>query len=453
MNADRAYQLRAKSGARECYRGGARSVLLVAPTGSGKTVMCADMVRDHLAKDPRNRVAWYAHRRELEGQAADTLRRMGLGVSHRGLGLGSRVQVLSVQGAIARGEIPDTTMSVFDEAHHFASDEWQTLVRAARTRGFILGATATPERGDGRGLHEMFDALVVAAQPKELIDAGHLVPAEVVRPRRPLHPDEIARTPVDAYLERCPDMRVVVYAPHRLAMREYAAGFVARGVACETIDGETPTPERDARLARFRDGSTKVICNVNVLTEGYDCPELDGVIIARGCGTHGLWIQIVGRALRSSPGKTFGLVLDLRGVSHEYGMPDADREYSLDGLAIRVRGPDASFCPACGAVLARDGPCPSCVRQAESTQETPHATGDELERFAAKRAEGMSARISTLVRWLIAGRAKGWKDRASHHRYRAVYGEWPSVAVRAQAEAAVAAVVPVSADATMRGGV
>jgi DNA repair protein RadD len=435
VNADRPYQVRAKGAVREAMRGGARSVCLVSPTGSGKTVMLADMVRDHLARADANRANWCAHRIELERQAADTLRAMGLEVGCRGEGRRARVQVVGTQRAVMAGELPDSTLTVLDEAHHYASDRWSELALAARRTGWMLGGTATPERGDGRGLHHLFDALVTAAQPRELMAEGHLVPCEVLRPRRVLKPDEIAQRPVDAYRQHSDGLRVIVFAPHVKASEEYAAEFRAAGVMCETVADDTPAYLRKRRLDQFAEGRIRVLVNCYVLTEGYDCPALDGVIIARGCGTPGMFIQIAGRALRTSPGKVRGLVLDLRGVSHMHGTPDEDRTYSLDGIGIR-RAADAGvrFCEQCGATLGDTGVCPQCSRAGTKALVTPHATGDELERFAAKRQESQDKRVSTLARWLVAGRAKGWKDSASFFRFRAVYGYWPAQSVIAEAE-------------------
>lgn len=435
MPADRGYQQRAKEGCREAFRQGAKSVLLVAPTGSGKTMMGAEMVADHLARAPTNTVNWYAHRRELEIQARNTLRdEFGLEVAHRGLGRHARVRVLGVQASVKRGEVPDCTLSFFDEAHHFAADEWGRLVHAAKHQP-MLGATATPERGDGKGLDGIFDRIVVAAQPKELVDDGWLVACDVLRPSQVLKPDEIAQRPVDAYLSEARGSQCIVFAPHVKASEQYCQEFQAAGVAAAHLDGKTPAKKRERMLQAFADKRLQVICNVYVLTEGYDCPSIETVIVARGCGSPGIWIQMVGRGLRPYPGKTLGRVLDLRGVSHLFGLPDEDRVYSLEGLAIRRKeDPGVRFCQQCGGLLPDTGPCPQCERETSKEMEVPHATNDALIRFAAKRAEEADARVRTLARWLAAGRVKGWKDAASFFRYKAVYGHWPPSSIRLAAE-------------------
>src|SRR5260221_215114 len=153
--------------AKRAYADGKRAILYVSPTGSGKTVILGDTIASHVRNTPGARVNVYAHRRELLSQAAGTFRAFGLDVGIFGEGAAHPVQIMSTQGVLAKREVPSCTLACFDEAHHYAADEWRVVFDAHRGAGTpIVGATATPERGDGRAL-DMFDHIVVVAQPKE----------------------------------------------------------------------------------------------------------------------------------------------------------------------------------------------------------------------------------------------------------------------------------------------
>lgn len=386
----RPYQSRALDAVRAQFQAGKRAVVLVMPTGSGKTCVGSAMAGGHIGPVGR-RVAFLVHRRELLDQAAAALRAAGLEVGCRGEGAGAPVQVATIQQLLARREAPEATLVLVDECHHMAKGgQWAELVRsylAAKAR--IVGLTATPGRADDAAL-ERFEGIVVGAQVSELqrlwIATGGregLVPLRIKDPGKVLGPGKIAQAPVDAYLAFARGRSAAVFAPHTKAASEYRDGFMGLGVAAEFVTGKTPKPERDAILARFASGELPVLISVGVLTEGWDCPRCSCIIVARSVGSQVLWIQITGRGLRPFPGKTECLLLDLRGAVRALGRPDEDRVYALVGngiaLAKQIAGP--RLCRVCQLPLGELLVCPSC--QAEHELETPVATGEKLVDYEA----------------------------------------------------------------------
>lgn len=373
----RRYQVDAIATARAKFAAGAKSVLIVSPTGSGKTYMLSLIAQGHLERKPTNRVVWLAHRTELLDQAATCLRGLGLDVGLRGEGRAARVQIESIQTILARGSAPEGTLLIPDEAHHFA--EANRCGDVVKLYPLVLGATATPERGDGKPLRPPFTELVVAAQVSQLVAAGHLVPLKIKAPDGVVGPKKIAQKPVDAYLEFARGERAIVFSPNLKASDVYVEEFAALGVRARAISGKTGADERGGWLAAHKRGDLDVLVNCGVLTEGYDDPAVSCIIVARGCGSQGLWLQMPGRGLRPSPGKDRCLLIDLLGLTHELGRPDEDRDFSLDGKPIAVTGRTNAhgprLCRSCKAPLGELTTCPEC---GESGQPVPTSANVKL---------------------------------------------------------------------------
>lgn len=405
---------------------GARRILLVAPTGFGKTVTLGEAVRRSAAKGKR--VAWFAHRRELVLQAAKTLAGFGLDVGFSGYNRSALVQVATVQGAQAGDQYPPADVVVLDEAHHFVSDEWGELP-ARYPDQIILGGTATPERGDGRPLGKLFQAMVVCAQISELQERGTLVHLDIRRPARMLRSNEIAQHPVDAYCEHARGQRAVVFAQSVQRARDFADQFRAAGIKVACVFGETPTEERDAILARYARGDLDVLCNVAVLTEGWDCPPASCCILARGIGSFSLMVQMVGRVLRAYPGKTGALLLDLRGVTHDLGRPDDDADYALSGECGMWRKGAAPIgvrlCPICQNIIpAGILKCEVCGK--DVGEKPLVVTNEKLVYWKEKLAQDPPhVRLIRLENWVGDCIASGKKPESARFKYRAVYGYMP----------------------------
>ncbi len=443
----RPYQLDAIQEARDRIASGRVAPLLVAPTGAGKTMIEAAIVRSHLEMDPENRVLVVAHRRELIGQIASSILRLGVtdigeiipGAIQRPT---ARVQVASTQTLRARALFPRASLLIFDEAHHYSSDDWHQLAKGYP--GVIrVGFTATPMRSDGRGMSPAFDSLVVVSTVKELTSQGFLVPCRIIAPAKPLKRPNLTHSPVDAYLAHAKGMRTVVFADFVANAEKFAEEFREKSVDAVVIHGAMSADDRADALRAHAKGA--VLVNCMVLTEGWDSPETACCILARGCGSVSTYLQIGGRVLRPFPGKTEALLIDLTGRSfYDHGPLDADRTYSLKGKGIRTKDKDEgepTYCPVCGQPVEdapNSWPCGVCGHQPEGQVEAPRYTGDELaERYAGKRAEGEDKKIETLSRWFAEAKSRipdGQYVWAAIAKYRAVYGEAPTASVRFAAE-------------------
>ncbi len=400
--------------------------LFVSPTGTGKTkTLCAFAF---MLAEQRENVLWVAHRRELVHQASEALRDAWMVPE-------ANVWVRSIQELRQGGALPPATWLFVDEAHHLPSDDWSQLRTAQYPNAKLLGATATPERGDGRGMGSLFSRIVSTITTKEAIAGGYLSPAEVLRPERALGPGELALDPVDAYLKHAPGTKAIVFAPTVDLAIQYATRFRDH-VPAGAVWGDLAAKDRARIVADFSEGRTRVLTSVNVLTEGFDVPDVETVILARGFGSVGGYLQAVGRGLRPSAGKKRCLVLDLRGCSHDHGDPDDDRTFHLEGRGIRRPGDDVDvrFCPVCGAPTA-SAECEQCGYSGALRLRPPRVLGLPLDRFARVRADDDDARARRLSRWLGECRAKGWKEGRALHRYRAAYGEWATAVVMQQARA------------------
>lgn len=423
----RSYQERGLDRARAAIAAGHRAPLIVCPTGGGKTLLGAEAARSHCALG--GRVLWLAHRRELLEQAQNTLGAVG-----------ARAWTMSVQGLLSTWHLPEhrptASLVILDEAHHHVAAEWRKVAEHYQD-AFILGLTATPERGDGRGLGDVFDSLVIATTVRELTELGHLAALDVISPASRLGPGELAQHPVDAYLEHAPGELAVVFASTIAKAKEWAEEFEQRGgVSARAIHGDMPELLRTEYLVRHQAGEIRVLVNVFVLTEGWDSPATSTCILARGCTTPGAFLQMTGRVLRPHPNKPRALLIDLVGATHDHGRPDDDRSYSLSGRGIRSTESGPRFCMVCGALLEEDhvGACPDCGREVERRE--PKIVDSPLLKFTAIRRDDEDARAVRLRKWLEAARAKQFKEGWAAWKYKSVYGDWPTWTVKQKAKGA-----------------
>ena len=251
---------------RPCDGAHVRRVCLVMPTGAGKTIVCAEIIR--LALERGGRALFLAHRAELVDQAVAKLDDLGvragaLSASARSAASDAPVQVATVQTLLARDLRPPATVIIFDEAHHAAAQQWRTVLDAY-PGAVVIGPTATPERGDGRGLGEIFQDIVIGVRVRQLVAAGHLVPARIVSPAAQLRTGQIAQRPVDAYLQHARGRRAICFSPSVRLAEEHAADFRALGIMAVAVTEDTPWQERRAMFDGLRSGDVQVLCNVYV---------------------------------------------------------------------------------------------------------------------------------------------------------------------------------------------
>jgi len=342
----------------DAFRSGAHGVLLVAPCGSGKTVVfCV------LAEAVRNKgknILILVHRQELLDQASRKLTESG--VEHGLIAPGKtktldHVQVASVQTLVRRlGSIPVPDLIICDEAHHLLSENTWGKVSQYYNKSLILGVTATPIRHDGKPLGRsgggFFDVMIQGPQPKELIDQGFLSPSVVYAPPslvdmsgihsrfndyaqnelsdrvdRPI----ITGDAIKHYRRICPGVPAIVFCVSVKHAENVAAEFNAAGIPAASIDGKLDDRLRKYRIDGLGNGRIKIITACSIISEGTDIPVVTAAIFLRPTKSLGLYIQQAGRALRPFIGKPCSYLLDHVGNVHQHGMIDEIREWSLDG--------------------------------------------------------------------------------------------------------------------------
>ena len=451
----REYQSRAIEALRAEFRAGKRRALLVSPTGSGKTTVAAAMI--HSAVGMGKRVLFLAHRKELIDQVSARLD--GVGVDHGVIQSGHPrsmpgfpVQVASVQTLVRRSEMPDSQLIVIDEAHHARATTYQSILDRFPTAP-VIGLTATPWRSDGRGLGELFDSVVVAARPAELIAQGHLVnytgfgydvpDLSSLRSRAGDYAEEglemvmgsrkIVGNIVEQYQAHSPNALAVLFAVsirHSLMLRDR---FLEVGIAAEHIDGTMPIEQRTAILRRLAQGTTRVLTNCNVVTEGWDLPALEVCILARPTKSAGLYLQCVGRVMRPSPstGKTIARIHDHAGCMLDHGLPDEDRDYSLDAdkkrertekplrtckQCLRIYEPSLGACPACGLL----GPS-----EPRALPDEVHAEPVPIEQIKQHLLVRRADESRFLAELRTTARERGYKPKWVGVQFKSRYGRWP----------------------------
>ena len=331
----RPYQAEAKAAVFEQWDKGTLKTLLVLPTGCGKTIVFAKVAEDCVRQGYR--VLILAHRGELLEQAADKIKKStNLGCATEKaeqtcLGSWFRITVGSVQSMQREKRLSQFSEDYFnviiiDEAHHCISDGYQKVLKHFPSAK-VLGVTATPDRGDMRNLGEFFESLAYEYTLPKAIREGYLSPIKAMT--IPLQLDlsgvsiqsgdfkagDIA-TALDPYLHQiademmkyCRDRKTVVFLPLVKTSQKFKEILNEKGFKAAEVNGESK--DRAEVLEAFDKGEYNVLCNSMLLTEGWDCPSVDCVIVLRPTKVRSLYSQMVGRGTRLCEGKSHLLLLD-----------------------------------------------------------------------------------------------------------------------------------------------
>ena len=331
----RPYQQQARDRIHAEWDAGHTRTLLVLPTGTGKTIVFASVAADQVRAG--DRVLILAHRGELLEQAADKLQRSTGLVSavekaeSTCLDSWYRVVVGSVQTLQRPARLERFPRDYFgtiiiDEAHHAITDGYRRILDYF-SGAKVLGVTATPDRGDMRNLGEVFDSLAFEYKLTDAIKEGYL--CKIMAQTIPLQLDITSvtmsggdyavgdlGTALDPYLEqiaaemarRCKSRKTVVFLPLIKTSQKFRDLLNAKGFRAAEVNGQSD--DRRQVLADFDAGKYNVLCNSMLLTEGWDCPSVDCVVVLRPTKVRSLYSQMVGRGTRLSPGKTDLLLLD-----------------------------------------------------------------------------------------------------------------------------------------------
>lgn len=470
----RPYQTAAVEALRAALRGGARRILLMSPTGSGKTETAMEIIRGAVEK--KKRVTFLANRVHLIEQTSRRFDKAGIdhGVIQS---TNSRAEYMPVIVAsiqtVARRGLPETDLIIIDEAHGVAGSKEFRQVIMQRKDVPVIGLSATPwSKGLGKHYQELggalFEQLVTATTIPELIADGYLVDADIYAPGEPdltgvkvtagdynekqlgeaVDKPELIGDIVSHWLKLADGLPTVCFATNIAHSKHIVSQFQAVGVAAEHIDCYTDDTERTDTLGRVARGETLVISNVGILTEGWDFPACRVMILARPTRSMIRYIQMAGRVLRPSAGKDRALILDHSGTCKRLGFPTDEIHTELDDGKPKSASerkeriePLPKACPACHFMKApKVQACPACGFKPERQSEVEVADGElTLMKKSAKHVKkdiaerfGSKQEVYSMLRGMASwsGYAEGWVG----HKYRSVFGVWPKGLERIEKE-------------------
>jgi superfamily II DNA or RNA helicase len=435
MNIDlRPYQQQLVAEIRGQYQLGRSAVLAVLSTGGGKTYIFSYIAQQASIKG--NRVLILVHRAELLDQASGSLSSMGVphGIiaANRGMDLSHTVQVASVQTVARRLHLLPRDffqLLVVDEAHHTTAGTWSKVIEHF-SQAKLLGVTATPIRGDGRGLGEHYQAMVQGPTAQQLTDEGYLAPARVLAP--PGFDADGLRKRMGDFDTKHAEQRIGIIMGDCLGhYRKHLSGqtaiafccsvahaeavahlFQSAGIAAASIDGTMDTATRRELLSDLGTGRLKVLTSCALIGEGVDVPSVGGCILLRPTASVALHLQMIGRCLRPQPGKT-AVVLDHVGNTLRLGHHLEERDWTLDGLRKRDRdaAPSVKVCPRCFATSPSTAQvCGDCghVFAPPERRELKQVDGELQEIAVTKRREqGKAQNLQDLI---ALGHSRGYKN-------------------------------------------
>lgn len=382
----RDYQSDAVDNLRDAFRAGNRRLCFVLPTGGGKTITASYMAQNASAK--RIPVLILAHRIELIEQFAATLRQFRIphGIIAAGRSMNREPVQVGMIGTVANrlDRIPAPGLIIVDEAHHATAKSYRRILDAFPAAR-VIGLTATPARTDGKGLGEVFDALVTGPTMRQLIDGGHLAPYRLFCPPNKMDLSGVHRRAGDfakgELAERVDKSEIIgdavahyrKYAPGQTFAAfcvsvEHAAHvadqFTMAGIPTRPIDGGMNRGDRARTLDMLRSGELAGITSCDLISEGFDLPKIGAAIMLRPTQSLIIHLQQIGRALRPEPGKV-ATILDHAGNTLRHGLPDIPRDWTLDGGASRAtkaeNGIAIRHCRECFAIYpAALDECPHC---------------------------------------------------------------------------------------------
>lgn len=424
------------------------SVLAFAPTGFGKTVLAAALIQ--LLFNAGKRVIFAVHRIDLIKQTAGTFEKFGIPFSYIAAGYHynpyHRVYIASILTLKNRlGKIPADYIFV-DEAHLSAAAGWAAVAAHYKEAGAkLIGLTGSPERLDGKPLGDVWDEMVMGPSVRWLIDNGHLSRYRAFAPKgvvdtSGLHTrkGDFIPAEVDALMEgkaviagavkhwraRADGLRTIAFCPSVKRAQEYAAEFTAQGIPSVALDAETPQHERVQAFIDFADRKLRVIFNCALFCEGFDLAAQVNRDVTIECvmqlsPTQSLakHLQQLGRGLRKKDYPA--ILLDLVGNIERLGLPDDDREWSLEGRKKVQREvktmtcdvcfathPPAPCCPECGTAYERAAPTGG-GRQIEEVDHDLEEIDVEAVRRQRAREQAMAKTLEDLI---ALATARGYKS-------------------------------------------
>ena len=359
-----------------------RSIMYQMPTGTGKTKLFVSIARDLFdwgaARKTAVKILFLAHRIELIDQIDDTLG-IKYNLAHAQIAANAKeqknyaLQIGSVQTLIRRLDRwveKDFDVIIIDEAHHVKADSYKKILRAF-PRAKVLGVTATPYRMSHESFRPEFDELITSAPVAKFIKDKWLCDYEYysIRPESRIQmdinsisrfaldgdfldeaaaaimdKDEIRAGIVSSYERYAKGKKGIIYTITKAHNLHVCNQFVQKGYKAVAIDDSTPAETRKRYVEDFKKGKIEIICNVNIFSEGFDCPDLEFIQLARPTKSLSMYLQQVGRGLRPAPGKDKLIIIDNVGLYNRFGFPSARRHWRrhFEGLPVDYSMPFGS---------------------------------------------------------------------------------------------------------------
>ena len=352
----RPYQLNHKKEICQAWDDGCRSVMLQMPTGTGKTHLFVSIIKDFQTYKSQCRVLVLAHRDEILNQICDTLHhkyevpcgkidKSNHSVEH------NNILVASVQTMVKRLNVYDDNFDliVVDEAHHTKAQSYKRIIKHFPSAK-VLGVTATPCRLSGDGFGKEYDKLILSETIKEYIKQGYLsdikyLPTDIVIHNcdsitigetgdyknevlfKYMDNPLVYTAIIDAYHKYANNKKGIVYTINQKHNLNLQKRFEEKGIPSAAIDSKTPSEERKKLVERFKNSEINVLCNVDIFGEGFDCPDVDFILLARPTKSLSLYLQQVGRGLRKTDNKDNVLIIDCVGSYTRFGLPTKERDW------------------------------------------------------------------------------------------------------------------------------
>ena len=453
----REYQTDAIAKLRKSLSGGKRRPVVQMPTGAGKTIAAAEVVR--MAREKGKRVLFCVPSLSLIDQTVEKFERHDIweiGViqaMHERTDPQQPVQVCSVQTLARRKKLPEADLVIVDECHvmfkfyetWFDSDQWKDIP--------VVGLTATPW---AKGMGRIYDDLIIGTTTQELIDLKHLSDFKVFAPSSPdltgvavvagdynkkqlgkaMDKAPLVADIVSTWLEKGDNRPTICFAVNRVHAKHIQNLFLEAGVPTGYMDAYTDLEERAKIAKQFADGDLKIVCNVGVLTTGVDW-DVRCIILARPTKSEILYTQMIGRGLRTAEGKDHCVILDHSDTTLRLGFVTDISYDTLDdgkGRGVAEREKTISLPKACAKCSFLKPPrtplCPSCGFKAEAVDKVENITGtlNELTRDGKKQINSYTSKEKETFYSELRGYAitHGYKDGWAYWAYKDKFGVGPA---------------------------
>lgn len=427
----RDYQTEAIRQVSLAWRKGFRRPCIVIPCGGGKSIITAEMAKR--TTDSGGRVLFLVHRRELCEQIERTFTDWGVDMELCSVGM--------VQTVCRRlGKIQPPRLIITDENHHCLANSYRKIY-AAFPDAFGVGVTATPVRLNGGGLGEINDRLIIGPSVRELIfrnclaDFDYYAPLvtdlsglkrkstgdfDQVQAAELLMQKAIYGDVLRHYRKLADGVKAICYCSTVRHSEEMASRFREAGVPAAHIDGNTPKDRRAEIIRDFRENRLQILCNVDLISEGFDVPDCGCSILLRPTKSLTLFIQQAMRSMRYVPGKR-AVIIDHVGNVHRHGLPDLDREWTLEPRPQRTRENlvHVRQCPECYFTHYTAPECPNCGHIYGKTREEilEEKKEQELVKLERRMEHVNSPADCKSVKELFAlAKKKGYKPGWAYHQ-------------------------------------